>query len=29
MEDLDYKRVCQDLFGTTDIAELKKIAAVR
>ena len=27
MEDLDYKRVCQDLFGTTDIAELKKIAA--
>lgn len=27
MADLDYKAVCQDLFGTTDIEELKQIAA--
>ena len=27
MEPIDYKKLCQQLFGTTDVAELKRIAA--
>ena len=27
MENVDYKTVCQELFGTTDVDELKRIAA--
>ena len=27
MEPIDYKKLCQQVFGTTDVAELKRIAA--
>ena len=27
MANVDYETVCQELFGTTDVDELKKIAA--